>query len=491
MASKKDQVAMNEKNVVNTTGQSSTGGKIVDTTLSDGLNSASPTEINLKSTPFAILLIIEDKDLQIAQLTSNQEHTNVEEPHGSHKHASFSNYVENEKQVDKAPPTHDSVQKYTHSEMSIATLSVQQLQEMITNTIKIHCVGTTQSSPAYSKSYTKHIDALKMPMGYQLPELRLFDEKGNPRQHIAHFIETCNNAGTDGDLLVKQFFRSLKGDAFDWYVDLEPASIDSWDEIKKKFLSRFDSTRRTVSMVELTNTRQWKDEPVIDYINRWRALSLNCKDKLSEASALEMCIQVGHQNKKPKDEDFSDPATKELMSPIKFPPNETISEKLQSQHMPHYEDWSALDDEDTTGTNVASITPTNDMHVSEDKQGTLPSVPTASQKFRLDNLEPMQIEDSMADMEPFTNGESCFGDANLYTNHNKMQEAVPSKFLTSQPIKELRSKPAPSESNTKEFNKLAIGEMPINENHKPKKPPYSPVFPYVARSDRKSKESSL
>ncbi|KAL0451914.1 UNVERIFIED_CONTAM: hypothetical protein Slati_1169500 [Sesamum latifolium] len=197
MASKKDQVAMNEKNVVNTIGQSSTGGKIVDTTLSDGSNSASPTEINSKSTHFAILpammtdaaamkeqlaqmvqaianlqKIIEDKDLQIAQLTSNQEHTNVEEPHDSHKHASFSNYVENEKQVDKSPPTHDSVQKSTHSKMSIATLSVQQLQEMIINTIKIHYVGTTQSSPAYSKSYTKRIDALKMPMGYQPPELR-------------------------------------------------------------------------------------------------------------------------------------------------------------------------------------------------------------------------------------------------------------------------------------------------------------------------------
>ncbi|KAL0291099.1 UNVERIFIED_CONTAM: hypothetical protein Sradi_7034300 [Sesamum radiatum] len=44
-------------------------------------------------------------------------------------------------------------------------------------------------------------------------------------------------------------------------------------------------------MVELTNSRQWKEEPVIDYINRWRNLSLNCKDRLSEASAIEMCIQ--------------------------------------------------------------------------------------------------------------------------------------------------------------------------------------------------------
>ncbi|KAL0411450.1 UNVERIFIED_CONTAM: hypothetical protein Slati_3734700 [Sesamum latifolium] len=47
-------------------------------------------------------------------------------------------------------------------------------------------------------------------------------------------------------------------------------------------------------MVELTNSRQWKKEPVIDYINRWRNLSLNCKDRLSEASAIEMCIQWMH-----------------------------------------------------------------------------------------------------------------------------------------------------------------------------------------------------
>jgi len=32
-------------------------------------------------------------------------------------------------------------------------------------------------------------------------------------------------------------------------------------------------------------------ELVLDYINRWRALSLECKDKLFKVSALEMCTQ--------------------------------------------------------------------------------------------------------------------------------------------------------------------------------------------------------
>ncbi|TYK29829.1 ty3-gypsy retrotransposon protein [Cucumis melo var. makuwa] len=48
-------------------------------------------------------------------------------------------------------------------------------------------------------------------------------------------------------------------------------------------------------MMELTNTKQRTEEPVIDYLNRWRALNLDCKDKLTELSAVEMCTQGMHQ----------------------------------------------------------------------------------------------------------------------------------------------------------------------------------------------------
>ncbi|KAL0296184.1 UNVERIFIED_CONTAM: hypothetical protein Sradi_6670500 [Sesamum radiatum] len=125
---------------------------------------------------------------------------------------------------------------------------------MMTNTIKIHYAETTQRSPTYSKPYITRVDTLRMPIGYQSPELRQFDGKGNPRQNVVHFIEICNNAGTDGDLLVKQFIRSLKGNAFDWYIDMKPESINGWDKMKK-FLTRFYNTHRTVSMVELINIR--------------------------------------------------------------------------------------------------------------------------------------------------------------------------------------------------------------------------------------------
>ncbi|KAA0031636.1 ty3-gypsy retrotransposon protein [Cucumis melo var. makuwa] len=120
-----------------------------------------------------------------------------------------------------------------------------------------------------------------------------FDGKDNPKQHIAHFVETCENAGSR-DQLVRKFVRSLKGNAFEWYIDLEPEVIDSWEQLKIEFLNCFYSTRRVVSMMKLKNTKQRKGESVIDYINRWRALSLDCKDKLTELFAVEMCTQGMH-----------------------------------------------------------------------------------------------------------------------------------------------------------------------------------------------------
>ncbi|KAA0043322.1 uncharacterized protein E6C27_scaffold110G002330 [Cucumis melo var. makuwa] len=177
---------------------------------------------------------------------------------------------------------------------SIASLSVQQLQEMIANSIKTQYGGPAQTFSLYSKPYTKRIDNMRMPHGYQPPKFQQFDGKGNPKQHVAHFIETCETAGTRGDLLVKQFVRTLKGNAFDWYTDLEPESIDSWEQLERDFLNRFYSIRRIVSMIELTATKQRKGEPVIDYINRWRALSLDCKDRLTELSAVEMYTQGMH-----------------------------------------------------------------------------------------------------------------------------------------------------------------------------------------------------
>ena len=98
---------------------------------------------------------------------------------------------------------------------------------MITSTIKVQYEWRPHDSTLYLKPYSKKIDALRMPRGYQPPKFMQFDGKGNPKQYIAHFIETCNNVGMEEGYFVKQFLHLLKGNVVDWYTNLELESINS------------------------------------------------------------------------------------------------------------------------------------------------------------------------------------------------------------------------------------------------------------------------
>ncbi|KAL0378624.1 UNVERIFIED_CONTAM: hypothetical protein Sradi_3167900 [Sesamum radiatum] len=100
--------------------------------------------------------------------------------------------------------------------------------EHMKNTVNEAIAKTrVQAFKSYVKPYTKRIEQLKMPENYQPPKFQQFNGHGDPGQYIAHFVETCNNARTYGDLLIKQFVLSLKDVAFDWYIDLETNSINS------------------------------------------------------------------------------------------------------------------------------------------------------------------------------------------------------------------------------------------------------------------------
>ncbi|KAL0308982.1 UNVERIFIED_CONTAM: hypothetical protein Sradi_5840500 [Sesamum radiatum] len=196
---------------------------------------------------------VQKQDAQIARLINKVD--NVDASHVMGKQ------VEAHDEVEAPAKQHYTEKDKYAKELQISfdgLILVDQLKEFIEETIKSKIEGSSKSSLTYSMPYTPRIDNLKMPMSYQPLKFQQFDGKGKPKQHVAHFIETCNNAGTYGDHLVKQFVRSLKGNAFDWYTNLETGSIDGWEQLE------------------------------------WRNLSINCKDRLSKTSAIEMCIHGMH-----------------------------------------------------------------------------------------------------------------------------------------------------------------------------------------------------
>ncbi|KAL0284003.1 UNVERIFIED_CONTAM: hypothetical protein Sangu_2854900 [Sesamum angustifolium] len=167
---------------------------------------------------------IQEQDAQIARLIDKADnfvasyvmgkqveaHDEVEAPNKQH-------YTEKDKSAKELQISSDGL------------IPVDQLKEFIEGTIKSKIEESSRSSLTYSKPYTLRIHSLKMPIGYQLPKFQQFDGKSNPKQHVVHFIEKCNNAGTYDDHLIKQFVRSLKDNSFDWYTNLEAGSIDRWE----------------------------------------------------------------------------------------------------------------------------------------------------------------------------------------------------------------------------------------------------------------------
>ncbi|XP_022887726.1 uncharacterized protein LOC111403445 [Olea europaea var. sylvestris] len=146
---------------------------------------------------------LEDKDAQIAALVHRPESQNPPTKEDQeNSRSSKAKELEVQKPQQKQN-IHDRtvVQNMLHdtTQLSVGSLSVQQLQYMIANTIRAQDGGSLQSSLVYAKPYSCLIDEIKMPLSYQPSKFQCFDDKGNPKQHVAHLIETCNNADTYND----------------------------------------------------------------------------------------------------------------------------------------------------------------------------------------------------------------------------------------------------------------------------------------------------
>ncbi|KAK8355793.1 hypothetical protein V6Z12_A05G312800 [Gossypium hirsutum] len=157
--------------------------------------------------------------------------------------------------------------------MTTNTISLEEQVASLTKIVESIIASLRQRDKQINFMMKRIIDltqkSLRMSPNCQPSKFQQFDGKGNPRQHVGHFMETCNNVKTDGDLMVKQFVRTLKENALGWYTDLEPRIIDSWEQHEPHENGKMNQ----------------------DYIHHWRNLSLNWKERLSKSLALNICIQ--------------------------------------------------------------------------------------------------------------------------------------------------------------------------------------------------------
>jgi DNA-binding response OmpR family regulator len=76
--------------------------------------------------------------------------------------------------------------------------------------------------------------------------------------------------GSLDHLKIRMFPLSLSTTAFSWFLALSPNSIRTWSQLEPKFHEHFDNGDNELRLSHLTSIRQKLDEPVAEYIRRFR-----------------------------------------------------------------------------------------------------------------------------------------------------------------------------------------------------------------------------
>ncbi|KAG8369438.1 hypothetical protein BUALT_Bualt14G0013700 [Buddleja alternifolia] len=164
------------------------------------------------------------------------------------------------------------------------------VNDLIKREIKRNEDGMTHNLKIVTKPYPSWVDKVPFPPGFTQPEFRRFDGKGNPREHVAHFIARLAQLGENKLLWLQLFVQSLEGPAFVWYSNLPEGSIPDWDSLIREFYNQFSNTERRVGVAELIETKQRDNESVSDFIARWQTLTFRCQQKFTQVEMVRMCL---------------------------------------------------------------------------------------------------------------------------------------------------------------------------------------------------------
>jgi hypothetical protein len=130
----------------------------------------------------------------------------------------------------------------------------------------------------YQKPYPDYYDQLPYPRGYRVPEFSKFSgEDGKTTlEHVGQFILQCGEASANDALRLKLFSLSLSGTAFTWFTSLAANSIFTCAQLEQKFHEYFYSGDTKLRSSHLTVIKQKHNEPLTNYIRRFRDTRHQC-----------------------------------------------------------------------------------------------------------------------------------------------------------------------------------------------------------------------
>ena len=90
--------------------------------------------------------------------------------------------------------------------------------------------------------------------------------------------------------MLQLFPLSLTGAAFTWYSSLPPNYVQNWVDMKCLFYDRFYKPQPETSILDLLGIKQQDNEPITEFLERFRKVKRKCSVQLPEAKCASIAV---------------------------------------------------------------------------------------------------------------------------------------------------------------------------------------------------------
>ncbi|XP_020976482.1 uncharacterized protein LOC107629679 isoform X1 [Arachis ipaensis] len=133
-------------------------------------------------------------------------------------------------------------------------------------------------------SFIKDIMRAEVPRNFKTLDIDLYDGTIDPRHHLSNFKSRMYQADTSDTTCCKAFLTTLTKAKMKWFDNLAPRSITSFDDLIRKFLTKFSIQKdKTKHAPSLLGVKQKVGETLRDYMERFNKACLEIQNLPTEA----------------------------------------------------------------------------------------------------------------------------------------------------------------------------------------------------------------
>ncbi|GKB79959.1 reverse transcriptase domain-containing protein [Tanacetum coccineum] len=118
--------------------------------------------------------------------------------------------------------------------------------------------------------FTRRIIEFSAPSHRMPTNLRVYDGSTDPDDHISRFVGAANQGEWEMPVWCRMFQQTLDGPARGWFDRMPNGSINSWSDLRERFVERFALRRRcSKDPTEVSKIVRKANESLPDFKERW------------------------------------------------------------------------------------------------------------------------------------------------------------------------------------------------------------------------------